>query len=60
MSEKSKLKPDKDLEAEAVKMGANPMHPLVSRITQRLGVFNLVRNKANEKTVELERIKERM
>lgn len=57
---KNDLKADKELEAEATKMGANPMHPLVSQVTQRLGAFNLVRNKRNERTVEMEKIQDQM
>lgn len=56
----SPLQPDVALEAEAQKMGANPMHPLVAKITQRLGAFNLIRNARNEKTVEIEQISKQM
>jgi hypothetical protein len=52
--DKPKLKLDKQLEDEVKRMGDYPLHPLISKISQRLGAFNLVRNARNQKQVDIE------
>ncbi len=50
------LKPNKELEAEVKRLQDYPVHPLVSKISQKLGAFNLVRNARNQKQVDIEEI----
>ena len=52
------LKSNPELEAEAKRIGDIPLHPLVSRIHQRLGAFNLIRNARNKNQVDINRIDE--
>lgn len=52
---KPKLKPDEELEQEAQKTGY-AVHPIISRITHRLGAFNMIRNAKNEREVEIDKI----
>lgn len=54
-TQKPDLKANKDLEAEAKRMGDYPLHPLVSRISQRFGLFNMVRNARNQNQVDIEK-----
>ena len=54
--QKPKLKSDKDLEVKAEKAGGYKVHPLVTQIAHRLGAFNIVRNAANERTVDLDEL----
>lgn len=43
--------PNQPLEAAAQTQGQTPMHPLVNAIAQRLGLTNLLRNRANTQMV---------
>lgn len=52
---KPKLQPDQELEDQAQKAGAYPLHDIVSRVTHRFGALNIIRNAANERTVELDK-----
>lgn len=54
---KPKLKPDEELEAAAQKTGYS-VHPIISRITHRLGAFNIIRNAKNEREVEIDKVME--
>jgi hypothetical protein len=51
-----RLKEDAELEAEAKRLGDYPLHPLVKRVTNKLGAFNLIRNARNKNQVEIERL----
>ncbi len=52
----AKMKFDADLAAEADKMGAYKLHPVVTKIHQRFGGFNLIRNARDQKQVDIEKI----
>lgn len=48
-----KLKADKELEDEAKRMGDYELHPLVGKVHQKFGAFNLIRNARNARQVEI-------
>lgn len=50
------LKANPELEAEAKRMGDIPLHPVVSRIQQRFGMFNMIRNARNKNQVDINKI----
>jgi hypothetical protein len=50
----SQLRPDAALEAEAQKLHALPLHPLITRIHQKMGALNLIRNARNERQAAID------
>lgn len=48
------LQPNPQLEAEVKRLGDYPLHPLISKISSKLGAFNIVRNARNQKQVDVE------
>lgn len=53
-----RLKHDKGLEEEAKRLGAYKVHPLLTKIHSKMGQFNVIRNAANKRQVEIEGIDE--
>ena len=49
-----RFKANPQLEEEVKKMTNSEMHPLVTKIQQRFGMFNLIRNSRNQKQIEIE------
>jgi hypothetical protein len=43
----SSLAPDRELEADVQRRSALPLHPLVTQIHEKFGVFNFIRNARN-------------
>ncbi len=43
--------PNNELEDQAKKMGAYEVSPIVTRIHQKIGIFNLIRNAKNAREV---------
>lgn len=51
-----RLKLDPKLAEEVKKMGDYPLHPIVTKISQKFGAFNLIRNARNKRQVDIESI----
>jgi hypothetical protein len=49
-----RLKKDPKLEAEAKRLGDYELNPIVSKITSKLGSFNIIRNARNKRQVDIE------
>lgn len=52
-AKKSEYQKDEALEAEVKRMGDYPVHPLVSKVTSRMGLLNVIRNARNKNQVEV-------
>ena len=53
-----RLLADKALADEVKRMGDYPLHPLVEKIYQKFGAFNLIRNARNGRQVAIESIEQ--
>lgn len=53
-----KFKLDQGLEEEAKKLGAYEMHPLLSKISSKFGLTNMVRNAQNKNKVDIEKLED--
>ena len=52
---KSQYEHDAQLEAEAKRMGDYELKPVVTKIHQKVGLFNLIRNARNKRQVDIEK-----
>jgi hypothetical protein len=54
----NELSHDKALEEEAKRLGSYDLHPLITKVHSKLGAFNLIRNAANKRQVDIGKIGE--
>ncbi len=58
MPEKSPYEHDKAMEVEAQKIGAYPVKDVVTQVHQKIGLFNMIRNRKNKMEIEVSKADE--